>query len=141
MLACLCVRAVRIRISERRAFVQVILRLPRAPALVFAPSLSSCASTAAMQRRRPNWASIGRRDDEKRDTRDEFDDMEAFVSKQKRQLGDLKKENERLRSEKNRLRADLSRKSSAVAQLESELTDAKTAAIQEMQENPGPCFR
>ena len=82
-----------------------------------------------MQRRRQNWASNGRRDDEKRDTRDsEFDDMEAFVSKKKRQLCDLKDENERLRSEKKRLRADLSRKSSAVAQLESELTDAKTAA-------------
>ena len=83
-----------------------------------------------MQRRRQNWASNGRRDDEKRDTRDsEFDDMEAFVSKKKRQLCDLKDDNERLRSEKNRLRADLSRKSSAVAQLESELKDAKTAAI------------
>ena len=83
-----------------------------------------------MQRRRQNWASNGRREDEKRDTRDsEFDDMEAFVSKKKRQLGDLKEENERLRSEKNRLRADLARKSSAVAQLESQLKDAKTVAI------------
>jgi regulator of replication initiation timing len=83
-----------------------------------------------MQRRRQNWASNGRRDDEKRDTRDsEFDDMEAFMSKKKRQLGDLKEENERLRSEKNRLRADLARKSSAVAQLESQLKDAKTVAI------------
>ena len=83
-----------------------------------------------MQRRRQNWASNGRRDDEKRDTRDsEFDDMEAFMSKKKRQLGDLKEENERLRSEKNRLRADLARKSSAVANLESQLKDAKTIAI------------
>ena len=33
-----------------------------------------------MQRRRQNWSN-GRRDDEKRDTRDsEFDDMELFVS-------------------------------------------------------------
>jgi regulator of replication initiation timing len=82
-----------------------------------------------MQRRR-QWASNGRRDDEKRDTRDsEFDDMEAFMSKKKRQLGDLKEENERLRSDRNRLRADLARKSSAVAQLESQLKDAKTVAI------------
>ena len=82
-----------------------------------------------MQRRRQNWSN-GRRDDEKRDTRDsEFDDMELFVSKKKRQLGDLKEENERLRSEKNRLRADLARKSSAVAHLESQLKDAKTVAI------------
>ena len=82
-----------------------------------------------MQRRR-QWASNGRRDDEKRDTRDsEFDDMEAFMSKKKRQLGDLKEDNERLRSDRNRLRADLARKSSAVLQLESQLKDAKTVAI------------
>ena len=82
-----------------------------------------------MQRRR-RWASNGRRGDEKRDTRDsEFDDMEAFMSKKKRQLGDLKEENERLRSDRNRLRADLARKSSAVLQLESQLKDAKTVAI------------
>ena len=82
-----------------------------------------------MQRRRQNWASNGRRDDEKRDTRDEFDDMEAFMSKKKRQLGDLKEENDRLRSEKGRLRADLARRSQAVAHLESQLKDAKTVAI------------
>ena len=82
-----------------------------------------------MQRRRQNWASNGRRDDEKRDTRDEFDDMEAFMSKKKRQLGDLKEENDRLRSEKGRLRADLARRSQAVLHLESQLKDAKTVAI------------
>jgi regulator of replication initiation timing len=82
-----------------------------------------------MQRRRQNWASNGRRDDEKRDTRDEFDDMEAFMSKKKRQLGDLKEENDRLRSEKGRLRADLARRSQAVAHLESQLKDAKAVAI------------
>jgi hypothetical protein len=102
---------------------------PRASALVLAP-FSARVRATAMQRRRQNWASNGRRDDEKRDTRDsEFDDMEAFMSKKKRQLGDLKEENERLRSEKNRLRADLARKSSAVANLESQLKDAKTIAI------------
>jgi len=84
-----------------------------------------------MQRRRQNWASNGRRDGiGERDTRDsEFDDMEAFVSKKKRQLRDLKEENERLRSERSRLRADLARKASAVAQLELQLKDAKTVAI------------
>ena len=69
----------------------------------------------AMDRRHSNtsWSSRRRRDDvEKRDARErdgEFDEMEAFVSKKKRQLGDLKQEAERLRSEKNRLRADLAR--------------------------------
>ena len=41
----------------------------------------------------------------------------------------MKKNNERLHSEKNRLRADFAMKSSAVAQLESQLKDAKTVAI------------
>ena len=66
------------------------------------------------------------------DTRDsELNIMEAFVSKKKRQLGDLKDEDKRLRSERSRLRADRARKASAVvAQLESQLKDANTVPFQ-----------
>ena len=84
--------------------------------------------TTAMNRSRRQPRS--RRDDgEKRGDGGEFDDMEAFVHKKKRQLGDLKDESERLRSERNRLRADLARKSSAVELLEQQLKDARARAI------------
>ena len=84
--------------------------------------------TTAMNRSRRQPRS--RRDDgEKRGDGGEFDDMEAFVHKKKRQLGDLKEESERLRSERNRLRAELARKSSAVELLEQQLKDARARAI------------
>ena len=80
------------------------------------------------------WSSRRRRDDvEKRggNTKEgsEFDEMEAFVHKKKRQLGDLKEESERLRSERNKLRAELARKSCAVTQLEQQLKDERMSAI------------
>ena len=107
----------------------------RGPAARISLLPSARAKANAMDRRHSDtsWSSRRRRDDvEKRDARErdgEFEGMEAFVSKKKRQLGDLKQEAERLRSEKNRLRADLARKCSAVALLEAQLKDANAKAI------------
>ena len=89
-----------------------------------------------------------RDDDNKRRSRDEFDDLENFVAKKKRELVDLKSDADRLRRERNRvnsendrleaeidrlkadndrLRAEIDAKSAVIAQLEQQSRDAAEA--------------
>ena len=110
------------------ALLACVINVAQATLEVNSNPLHPIHLTAAMNRSRRQPRS--RRDDgEKRGDGGEFDDMEAFVHKKKRQLGDLKEESERLRTERNRLRAELARKSSAVELLEQQLKDARARAI------------
>lgn len=94
------------------------------------------------------WASHGgRREDHNKRTRDEFDHVaQDLVAKMKRELsGRLKDdadrlrrernkvdtENDKLRAENDRLRAESDRKSSALSQLEQQLTKRFKTALQD----------
>ena len=115
--------------------------------LPFFPS----AKTKTMDRSRKSapWSGHRRDDDNRRRSRDdEFDDLENFVAKKKRELGDLKSDADRLRRERNRvnsendrleaemdrmkaendrLRAEIDAKSAVIAQLEQQSRDAAEA--------------
>jgi hypothetical protein len=70
VLSCMCVRAVWfVHFCTSCICVQVLLRLPPALRRLSWHLPSARVRATAMQRRRQNWASNGRRDDEKRDTR------------------------------------------------------------------------
>ena len=114
--------------------------------LPFLPS----AKTKTMDRSRKSapWSGHRRDDDNKRRSRDEFDDLENFVAKKKTELVDLKSDADRLRRERNRvnsendrleaeidrlkadndrLRAEIDAKSAVIAQLEQQSRDAAEA--------------